>query len=139
MDNVAGIPTYPTSAQLAGSKKRHAVAAASVHTGETSHSRNATVKWTGKLVELRSDPEFGTLEVKFGKAFKASLRVDVKERLHTWKKKFSASRKIITWSRDIRVNSQTVQQRQHRSEAGQPTSFQRTWLSEARKRKRCCD
>jgi len=80
LDEVKGIPAYPTTAEFAGWKRetRYAVAAASVQPEVALHHVMQAEKWTGDILSLPRRAEFQTLEVKFGKALKSTLRGDVR-------------------------------------------------------------
>ena len=80
LDEVKGIPAYPTTAEFAGWKRetRYAVAAASVHPQKALHYILKAEKWNEDVLKLPCDPQLETLEVKFGKALRSILRGDAK-------------------------------------------------------------
>ena len=83
LDEVKGIPAYPTTAEYAGWKReaRYAVAAASVQPERALRHVLKAEKWRDDILKLPRNLEFETLEVKFGKALKAILRGDAKREL----------------------------------------------------------
>ena len=66
LDEVKGIPAYPTTAEFAGWKRetRYAVAAASVHPQKALHYILKAEKWNEDVLKLTCDLPFETLEVK---------------------------------------------------------------------------
>ena len=89
LDKVEGIPAYPTVSEFAGWKRetRYAVAAASVNPRKVLHHVLKAERWSGTILDFPSDPEFETLEVKFGKALKAVCEEMSRERLPILRRK----------------------------------------------------
>ena len=80
LDEIKGIPAYPTTPEFAGWKRevRYAVAAASANPeAALNHVLEAEV-WKGEIFDMPRNRQFDTLEAKFGKALRHILRGDVK-------------------------------------------------------------
>ena len=83
LDKVEGIPSYPTTAEIAGWQRevRYAVASASAEPELALHHVLQAEKWSGDILDLPKASELETLELKFGKALKAILRGDVRREI----------------------------------------------------------
>ena len=80
LDKIEGVPAYPTTAEFSGWKRevRYAVASASTEPQRALAYVLEAEKWTGDILRLGCDPNFDTLEVKFGKALRSILRGDAR-------------------------------------------------------------
>ena len=83
LDEIKGIPSYPTTPEVAGwlRETRYAVAAASTAPKKVLKRLLEAEKWTGDVLLMPTDPELETLEVKFGKALRAIIKGDNKREL----------------------------------------------------------
>ena len=79
LDEIKGIPAYPTTLEFAGWKRevRYAVAAASANPEAALNDVLEAEVWKGEIFDMPRN-RFDTLEAKFGKALRHVLRGDVK-------------------------------------------------------------
>ena len=83
LDEIKGIPAYPTVAEFAGWKRetRYAVCAASVKPQRTLQYLSEAEDSTTELLQRKIRPEFETLEAKFAKDIRQILRGDIKREI----------------------------------------------------------
>ena len=117
LDEIKGIPAYPTTPEFAGWKRevRYAVEAASANPEAALNHVLEAETWRGEIFDMPRNMQFDTLEVKFGKALRHVLRGDVKrevanleERVLREKRRLLRGSEIYAWvikqfNRDLKL------------------------------------
>ena len=105
-DEIKGIPQYPTVAELGKWRRdvRYAVAAAGVDPDKTVEWITIAENWDGEITEIPAETDFRTLDIKFGKAIRATVKGEANRELSNLEetvlrthRKLWGGRQIYAW------------------------------------------